>query len=82
MKFSHNIPHTYSFILGVIKHNWKIRRFWVADPLIKLLLYKKFKFICYYIILKGKIVPVIYLIQHWPDEKHELKKVCTMNTKC
>ena len=33
MKFSHNILHTYSFILGTIKHNWKIRRFWVADPL-------------------------------------------------
>ena len=33
MKFSHNILHTYSFSLGIIKHNWKIRRFWVADPL-------------------------------------------------
>ena len=33
MKFSHNILHTYSFILSIIKHNWKIRRFWVADPL-------------------------------------------------
>ena len=48
----------------------------------KLLLYEKFKFICYYIILKGKIIPVIYQIQHWTDEKHALKKVCTMNTKC
>ena len=33
MKFSHNFLHTYSFILGIIKHNWKIRRFWVAGPL-------------------------------------------------
>ena len=33
MKFSHNILHTYSFILSIIKHNWKIRRFWVVDPL-------------------------------------------------
>ena len=33
MKFSHNILNTYSFISGIIKHNWKIRRFWVADPL-------------------------------------------------
>ena len=32
MKFSRNILHTYSFILSIIKHNWKIRRFWVADP--------------------------------------------------
>ena len=39
MKFSHNILHTYSFILGIIKHNWKIRRFWVADPLKTLFLY-------------------------------------------
>ena len=36
LKFSHNILHTYSFILGIIKHNWKIRRFWVADSLKKL----------------------------------------------
>ena len=33
MKFSHNILHTYSFILSILKHNWKIRRFWVVDPL-------------------------------------------------
>ena len=33
MKFAHNILHTYSFILSIIKHNWKIRRFWVVDPL-------------------------------------------------
>ena len=33
MKFSHNILHTCSFILSIIKHNWKIRRFWVVDPL-------------------------------------------------
>ena len=33
MKFSHNILHTYSIILSIIKHNWKIRRFWVGDPL-------------------------------------------------
>ena len=33
MKFLHNILHTYSFILSIIKHNWKIRRFWVVDPL-------------------------------------------------
>ena len=33
MKFSHNFLHTYSFILSIIKHNWKIRRFWVVDPL-------------------------------------------------
>ena len=33
MKVSHNILHTYSFILSTIKHNWKIRRFWVVDPL-------------------------------------------------
>ena len=33
MKFSHNILHTYSFNLSIIKHNWKIRRFWVVDPL-------------------------------------------------
>ena len=33
MKFSHNILHTYSFILSIMKHNWKIRRFWVANPL-------------------------------------------------
>ena len=32
MKFSHNILHTYSFILSIMKYNWKIRRFWVADP--------------------------------------------------
>ena len=43
MKFSHNILHTYSFILGIIKHNWKIRRLWVADPL-KLNYYEKHKF--------------------------------------
>ena len=48
----------------------------------KLLLYKKFKFICYYIIHKGKIIPFIYYIEHWTDEKHALKKVYTMNTKC
>ena len=33
MQFSHNILHTHSFILSIIKHNWKIRRFWVFDPL-------------------------------------------------
>ena len=33
MKFSHNILNTYSFIFNIIKHNWKIRRFWVVDPL-------------------------------------------------
>ena len=33
MKFSHNILHTYNIILSIIKHNWKIRRFWVVDPL-------------------------------------------------
>ena len=33
MKFSHNILHTYSFISSIIKHNWKIRQFWVVDPL-------------------------------------------------
>ena len=33
MKFSLNIQNTNSFILNIIKHNWKIRRFWVVDPL-------------------------------------------------
>ena len=33
MQFLHNILHTYSFILSIIKHNWKIRRFWVVDTL-------------------------------------------------
>ena len=33
MQFSHNILHNYSFILSIIKHNWKIRRFWLVDPL-------------------------------------------------
>ena len=32
MKFSHDILHTYCFILSIIKHNWKIRRFWVVGP--------------------------------------------------
>ena len=53
MKFSHSILHTYSFILGIIKHNWKIRRFWVIDPLKPLyllfykieLIFKKIEFI-------------------------------------
>ena len=33
MKFSHNILNTYSFILSIIKHKRKIRRFWLVDPL-------------------------------------------------
>ena len=33
LKFSHKFQHKYSFILSIIKHNWKIRRFRVADPL-------------------------------------------------
>ena len=33
LKFPHKFLHTHSFILTIIKHNWKIRRFWVVDPL-------------------------------------------------
>ena len=32
MKFSHDILHTYCFILSIIKHNLKIGRFWVVGP--------------------------------------------------
>ena len=33
LKFSHKFLHTYSFILSIKMQNWKIRQFWVADPL-------------------------------------------------
>ena len=49
MKFSHNILHTYSFILNTIKHNWKIRRFWVVDPL------KLFNFVINFLVAQEKL---------------------------
>ena len=33
LNFSHKFLHTYSFILSILKHNWKIRLFRVVDPL-------------------------------------------------
>ena len=33
LKFLHKFLYTYSFILSIKKNNWKISRFWVADPL-------------------------------------------------
>ena len=33
LKFSHKFLYTCSFILSIKKNNWKISRFWVANPL-------------------------------------------------
>ena len=63
MKFLHNILHTYSFILGIIKHNWKIRQFWVAD-LLNLVIFVHVIFINFTYLIKNSGLEINEIFFH------------------